>query len=149
MLKCTQHLVNISPSVVLFKTYILSSWVAFGMSDGTFWWWSEVTFDVAGTSMATPGIFLMGPSLVGSVGRLKDSLSPEPSQVRWCQKKDLYGADQQLYAATVWVDDMFMGTALLAAWSRISGQLEHLHFAAEQVDLVSLSGLVLKIIFIS
>ena len=55
----------------------------------------------------------------------------------------------QIYAPTVWVDDMFMGTALLAAWSRISGQLEHLHFAAEQVDLVSLSGLVLKIIFIS
>jgi len=36
-------------------------------------------------------------------------------------------------ALTVWVDDMFMGTALLAAWSRISGEVEHLQYAARQV----------------
>jgi len=36
-------------------------------------------------------------------------------------------------ALTVWVDDMFMGTALLAAWSRISGEVEHLDYAAGQV----------------
>ena len=37
------------------------------------------------------------------------------------------------YGVTVWVDDMFMGTALLAAWSRISGEVEHLDYAAGQV----------------
>ena len=38
-----------------------------------------------------------------------------------------------------------MGTALLAAWSRISGQLEHLDFAAQQVDLARSNLLVPKI----
>ena len=37
------------------------------------------------------------------------------------------------FATAVWVDDMFMGTALLAAWSRISGEVEHLQYAARQV----------------
>ena len=39
------------------------------------------------------------------------------------------------HGLAVWVDDMFMGTAVLVAWARMTGQLEHLEYAAEQVTL--------------
>ena len=52
------------------------------------------TLDLQGTSMAIPGISLMGRSLVGSVGQWKDSLNLEPSQVRWISDKSVENLSQ-------------------------------------------------------
>ena len=84
--------------------------------------------NLSGTSTDTPGTSLTELFRVGSAGPQRGFWNLGHSQVGW-----YHHILQNYLFATVWVDDMFMGTALLAAWSRISGEVEHLQYAARQV----------------
>ena len=35
----------------------------------------------------------------------------------------------QPHGTAVWIDDMFMGTAVLVEWAKLTGEVEHLEYA--------------------
>lgn len=42
-----------------------------------------------------------------------------------------------MHAQGIWVDDMFMGTALATEWGTLSGDQSHVLWAAEQVIAIN------------